>query len=146
MPVYRKCTQCGIKVLDGTLCNCEVQNRKNNYKQYKYKRLQDDDEKERQKFYSSDTWLSLSDNIKKNFFGLCVTCWHKGITKENEFTHHIETMKERFDLRLHEDNLIPVCDSCHKKIHKLMEKSNQDKVKIQEALKDLIKEFYREFY
>ncbi len=110
MPVYRKCTQCGKKVLEGTLCQCEVNKRREGYRRYKDRRLQDKEERERQKFYSSDTWLTLSENIKNHYFGLCVICWIKGLIQDNKNTHHIETMKDRFDLRLDEANLIPLCD------------------------------------
>ncbi|WP_097025411.1 HNH endonuclease [Clostridium peptidivorans] len=146
MAIYRKCTQCGKKVLEGTLCQCEVKNRKEKYKEYKHRRLQDNAEKERQKFYSSNIWLTLSENIKKHYFGLCVVCWFKGLIQENEYTHHIETIKDRFDLRLEEANLIPLCDCCHKKVHRLMDKSKKDKVGIQKFLKKLMKKFNDEFY
>ncbi len=108
MPIYRKCTECGKKVMQGKLCKCEYKKRKERYKQYKYKRLQDLEEKERQRFYSNGFWLKLSENIKRHYVGLCVVCWSKDLTQESEYTHHIETIKDRFDLRLNEDNLIPL--------------------------------------
>lgn len=146
MPIYRKCTECGKKVLQGTLCKCEEQKKRESYRDYKRRRMQDEAEKERQRFYSSGIWLRLSECIKRHYVGLCVVCWYKGLTEENEFTHHIETLKDRYDLRFDEDNLIPLCDCCHKKVHRLMDKSNKDKVNIQKALKELIKKFNDEFY
>lgn len=146
MPIYRKCSECGKKVLEGTLCQCEVNKRKESYKRYKSKRLQDKEERERQKFYTSNSWLTLSENVKKHFFGLCIVCWFKGLTTGSEYTHHIETLKDRFDLRLNELNLVPLCDCCHKKIHRIMDKSTKDKIGIQSALKDLIQKFNNEFY
>lgn len=146
MAIYRKCTQCGKKVLEYTLCQCEVRNTKERYKEYKYRRMQDKEEKERQKFYSSTSWLKLSESVKRYYFGLCIVCWSKGLIEENEYTHHIETMKDKFDLRLHEDNLIPLCDCCHKRVHKLMDKSDKDKIKVQKFLKNLVDKFKKEFY
>lgn len=146
MPVYRKCTECGKKVLEHTLCQCEEKKRLDSYKDYKRRRMMDKYEKERQKFYSSDSWLKLSENIKKHYLGLCVVCWNKNKIQESEYTHHIQTLKDRYDLRLCEDNLIPLCDCCHKKVHKLYDKSEKDKVVIQKALSDLIRKFNDEYW
>ena len=146
MAVYRKCTQCGKRVLQNTLCKCEEKKKLDSYKDYKRRRMMDKDEKERQRFYSNKSWLRLSENIKKHYFGLCVVCWLKGLIQDNEYTHHIETIKDSFHLRLDEDNLIPVCDCCHKKVHRLYDKSDKDKVMLQKALKDLIDKFNDEFY
>lgn len=146
IPIYRKCTECNKKVLEGTLCKCEEKKRKESYRDYKRRRLQDKEERGRQNFYSDKSWLNLSENIKNYYFGLCVVCWFKDLIKASGYTHHIETIKDRFDLRLNEDNLIPLCDCCHKKVHRLMDRSDKDKVMIQKALKDLIRKFDDEFY
>lgn len=146
MPIYRKCTECGRKVPEGRLCECEVNKKREDYRRYKNKRLQDKEERERQKFYSSNAWLNLSEDIKRHYLGLCVMCWVKGLIKSNEYTHHIETLKDRYHLRLDEDNLVPLCDCCHKKVHKLMDKSDKDKINIQKFLKSLVKKFNDEFY
>ncbi|AWZ48311.1 HNH endonuclease [Hathewaya limosa] len=146
MPIYRICTECGKRVLAGTLCSCEDKRRKEKYREYKHRRLQDKEERLRQRFYSNSTWLNLSEVIKKHYLGLCVLCWKQGLEEENQFTHHIETVKDRPDLRLREDNLIPLCDCCHKKVHRKMEMSYKDKVEIQNTLKNLIHEFNKEFY
>jgi len=146
MPVYRKCTVCGRKVLDGTLCKCEEQKKKDSYKDYKRRRMLDKQEKDRQQFYSSSAWLRLSENIKNHFFGLCIICWFKGLIQESEYTHHVETIKDRFDLKLDEKNLVPLCHCCHKKVHRMMDKSDKDKINIQNAIRNLIQKFDEEFY
>lgn len=146
MPIYRKCTECGKKVLEGSKCKCEIERDKEHWKRYKRRRMEDKEEKERQRFYSNDSWLRLSNTIKNHYFGMCVVCWYKGLIQGSEYTHHIETIKERFDLRLSEDNLIPLCDCCHKKTHRLYDKSIKDKVSIQKALIDLIEKFNEEYY
>ncbi len=146
MPIYRKCTECGKKVLEYTLCQCEQDKKRKSYLDYKRRRLQDKAEKERQKFYSSSAWLRLSDSIKKHYFGLCIVCWFKGLVKANEYTHHIETLKDRFDLRLDKGNLVPLCDCCHKKVHRIMDKSEKDKINIQKILIELKNKFEEEFW
>lgn len=146
MPVYRKCTECGKKVLEGTLCKCEIEKRKESYRDYKHRRLQDKEEKERQKFYSGSSWLRLSENVKKHYFGLCVMCWFKDQIQESKYTHHIETMKDRFDMRLNEDNLIALCSHHHTITHTEYDKSDKNKKIMQKALKELIKKFNEEYY
>lgn len=146
MAIYRKCTQCGKKVPEYTLCKCEEKKKLNNYKDYKRRRMMDKEERERQAFYTNNTWLTLSETIKIHYFGLCIVCWARNLTEESKYTHHIETIKESFYLRLSEDNLVPLCDSCHKRVHILMDNNIKDKIYIQKTLKNLINKFNQEFY
>ncbi|KEI02897.1 HNH endonuclease [Clostridium phage CWou-2020a] len=146
MPVYRKCTECGNKISLGSLCKCEEEKRRRTYKVYKTKRLQDSQERERQRFYSNKFWLNLSEEVKKDFFGMCLMCWNNELDISSQYTHHIQTTKERFDLRLCKENLVPLCDSCHKQVHKLMDKSHIEKINIQKKLKELSIKFKEEFY
>lgn len=146
MPIYRKCTQCGKKVLQGTLCICEQRKKLESYRDYKRRRMKDKEEKERQEFYVSKPWLKLSEHIKKHYFGLCVICWSKELIQGSEFTHHIETLKDKYELRLDENNLAPLCDCCHKRVHSLMKKSDKDKLIIQKVLRDLIQKFNEKYY
>ncbi|KOC32542.1 HNH endonuclease [Clostridium botulinum] len=146
MTIYRKCTECGKKVELGKLCKCEELARRSNYKNYKKKRMKDNDERERQNFYSNKFWLTLSEEVKNDFFGMCLMCWSNNLEASSEYTHHIETIKERFDLRLCKENLVPLCDSCHKKVHKLMDKNRIEKINIQNKLKELSTSFKEEFY
>lgn len=146
MPVYRKCTVCGKKVLEGTLCICEQKKKLYSYRDYKRRRMQNKSERERQKFYSNKNWLKLSNTIKNHYFGLCVMCLHKGLIKGSKYTHHIETLKDKYDLKYDKDNLIAVCDCCHKKIHKLYDSSDNNKTVMQKALKELIYKFDKKYY
>lgn len=138
MPIYRKCSQCFKKVPIGTQCSCEMKQRKESYKAYKQKRLLDNEERERQKFYTSIPWLVLSENVKKKYYGLCVLCWYEKRIQVNEFTHHIETLKERFDSRFDENNLVPLCDCCHKHVHSKYDESEKEKRLMQRHLNKII--------
>ncbi|QLY82242.1 HNH endonuclease [Clostridium intestinale] len=144
--LYRKCPICGAKIKYGTLCECEVNKKRKSYRDYKKRRLQDKEEKERQSFYNSIPWRALSENIKRHYLGLCVLCWSKNEIQYSFTTHHIETLKERFDLRLDDKNLIPLCDCCHKEVHKLMDTSFKDKLYIRKHLKEIIDKFNHEYF
>lgn len=106
----------------------------------------DEAEKERQSFYNSGAWRTLSETIKLHFVGVCVLCWFRNKVVDSVTTHHIETLKERFDLRLDEKNLVPLCDCCHKEVHKLMDKSFKDKLYIRKTLKESIDKFNDEYF
>ena len=69
-----------------------------------------------QKFYNSKAWRQMRDKIMARSNGLCVCCWARGVVRNATSVHHIKKLRERFDLRLNEDNLIAVCRSCHELI------------------------------
>ena len=69
------------------------------------------------KFYRSKEWLNKRRYIIERDMGLCIDCL---ISKEEpvdaKIVHHIEPVKDNWNRRLENNNLISVCDSCHKKI------------------------------
>ncbi|WP_176212600.1 HNH endonuclease signature motif containing protein [Clostridium acidisoli] len=137
--------ECGEKVLEGTLCKCEQDKRKKNYKDYKIRRMKDEQERKRQRFYNSKGWIVLSESIKRHYLGLCVVCWHKGKTEESKYTHHIVELKDDMDLALVEDNLVSLCPYCHGRVHVEYDKGDKDKKKMQTILHILVKEFDDEY-
>lgn len=117
------CESCSIKYDART---------KRRHKQYSKGRT---DTKE-QGFYNSSSWRRIKERVKFKDGGACLLC--------KEFmdrVHHIEELKEAYDKRLDEDNLISLCESCHQKVHKQYKKSQKDKENMQNELKKLIKEF-----
>lgn len=50
MAVFRKCSICGNKVLEHTLCECEIAKKKEYYNRYKNNRT----DKKEQQFYTSN--------------------------------------------------------------------------------------------
>jgi ferredoxin len=142
LPVYRKCTVCQKKVLDGALCKCEEIKKKERYKNYA--RLRDD--KNEQRFYSSNEWIILAESVRRKFCGMCAIC----LLKDNEINyveavHHIVELKEDWNLRLSKENLICLCSSCHSKVHRIYKKSINDKEEIQEILYRLIEKYENEY-
>ncbi|AJE10162.1 hypothetical protein [Clostridium botulinum] len=142
MPIYRKCTECGKKVLEGTLCKCEEKRRKERYKEYRMNR----NDKKEQSFYSSTTWIRCRDSVAVHQFGLDLIEWSKGNIVQAETYHHIEPIKSDWSKRLDSSNLIGLTQENHIRVHTLMNKSDKDKIMIEKFLKDLIKKFNKEFY
>lgn len=85
-------------------------------------------------FYSSKAWKSTSLAIKKRDRGLCKLCLYKNMKGDAETTHHIVEIKEDFEQRLSEKNLISLCDKCHKQVHAEYEKGQKSKENQQKEL------------
>lgn len=93
--------------------------------QIKKKRTEED------KFRQTREWTNKSTEIKELHNYLCAVCKDNGIYTYNGLeTHHIEKLNDRYDLRLDNENLIPLCITHHKQA----DKGEIDK----EYLKDLI--------
>lgn len=146
MPVYRKCTECGKKVLESTLCKCEEKKKLQSYKNYKARRMKDLKEKECQQFYSSDAWIRCRDSVASHQFGLDLIELSKGNIVAAETYHHVVEIKEDWSLRLDDGNIIGLTQENHIRVHKLMDKSDKDKKAIQKFLKELLQKFEEEFY
>ena len=66
-----------------------------------------------QKFYNSKEWRTKREQILARSNGLCVVCWLIGRVRSATSVHHIKKLREHFELRLDDDNLIAVCRDCH---------------------------------
>lgn len=79
--------------------------------------------KERQRFYNTKVWKSLTKWYKMQH-PLCEVCASKGKTTPVQAVHHLQspfrdglTEEEKWDLMLDIDNLQSVCVDCHLEIH-----------------------------
>ena len=69
------------------------------------------------KFYKSATWRSKRQQILKRDNNECQRCKARGKFFIAEVVHHEKHLKDRWDLRLVDDNLISVCGACHNILH-----------------------------
>lgn len=142
MPLYRLCSACGKKVAYGTKCNCEIKEQKESYKHYKSNRT---DTRE-QEFYSSNSWIKCRNSIASHQLGLDIIEWSKGKVVQAETYHHIIETKDDWSLRLDANNIVGLTKKNHIAIHRLMNKSSENKRKVQEYLKGILKKFEEEFF
>ena len=141
MGLIRLCPICHNKVDYGKKCKCEIDKQKQKYRQYKYDRK----DKKEQVFYSSSEWIKIRNYVKSKQLNCCLFCWFKdNIYNDCDLVHHIIELKEDYSLRLDDDNLILLTDSNHQKIHNIMNRSEEDKKRIQKLLFDLVKRFREE--
>ena len=80
------------------------------------------------KFYKTDDWLELRDDVMRDAHNECQHCLLKGIYKHAEMVHHINEVRKRPDLALTREfidpitnkkiiNLVALCNSCHELEH-----------------------------
>lgn len=113
MAIYTKCPACRKKIPKGMVCEC----RKERYKEYDKRVRYQESNKKYAEFYNSKAWHKMIIHINKKYNGLCLMCLFK--YKEviaSDVIHHIEPIKDDYSKRLEEDNLIPLCHSCHNNI------------------------------
>lgn len=131
------CTRCNIRLVSISkkyceLCEAKVNNRHKEYKKYRK------DIKE-QSFYSSDPWRLKREKIKDKDNGCCLLCLNEHKIKSMDTVHHIIELKEDWDKRFEEDNLISLCESCHQVVHNKYKTS--DKEQTQNELKSILRKF-----
>ena len=138
------CSKCGKIIPYGNYrCNeCEAkykariekyskETKKEYYKEYNSSKRQNQD------FYNSKSWNLTRQQINNRDRGLCRLCYLEGKITYSDCIHHIEEVKENVDLRCDDNNLISLCNRCHREVH-LLYKSKSSIIK--EKLKDIIKE------
>lgn len=99
-----------------------------------YKRQRED--KREQAFYCSEAWMKTKDYVKTKYKGLCIWSYH--IDNKIIFcdvVHHIVELKEDWELKLNEDNLIPLSKSIHQEVHSVMRQNKREEV--QKILREL---------
>ncbi|MDU1822392.1 HNH endonuclease [Clostridium sp.] len=149
MPIKKLCSYSGCNVLVdyGTkYCYKHRTKDKERYKDYRRSRLQDKEEKARQEFYNSTEWKNMRDLVIKKCFGIDIVEYYKtGQIIMGYTVHHIIELKEDWEKRLDINNLIYLSQENHVKIHKMMERSKEDKDKVIEMLLELKARFEQEF-
>ncbi|WP_426453829.1 HNH endonuclease [Paenibacillus sp. S-38] len=69
-------------------------------------------------FYKSWAWLSTRRAVLVRDNHLCQHCLKEQRLTSAVMVHHIQEVREAWDMRLKLDNLISLCDACHNKVHR----------------------------
>lgn len=153
MPILKQCSWHGCtKIIEDGVKYCtyhsgkaDIENKKR-YREYSNRRRQDEEQKKYQDFYNSKEWIRLSEYIKRHFYGMCVICWLRSTVNSGVYTHHIQELGERFDLRLNDTNLVSLCPTCHRKVHKMYNMGDKEKEQMKRILIEACVKFNKEFY
>lgn len=79
------------------------------------------------KFYKTDDWLELRDDVMRDCHFECQECLKQGIYTRAVMVHHVNEVRKRPDLALSKTfvdalgnehkNLVALCNPCHEKEH-----------------------------
>lgn len=111
------------------------------YKKYRDKR----NDTEYQDFYNSKEWKSKREKILSKFKYIDIYSYYK--YKEivtSDLVHHIKEIKEDFNMKLCDDNLIAVSNKSHSEIHKRMNESNKEKEIVIRELREMVERWEKE--
>lgn len=127
--LYRTCSNCKKKLGLKEQCSC----RKERNKLYD-KRFRNQDSK---RFYNSKDWLLIRNIVmnKFNYIDLYELNTTGKIIKA-DIIHHIIPLEESKANALNINNLIPVSNSNHNRIHKIYDKGPKEKKELQKKLKN----------
>lgn len=93
------------------------------------------------KVYKTKQWKYTREAIKVRQNGLCLCCLKLKKTTPIDHIHHIVQAEDDKTLWYEPSNLVGLCESCHVLVHSHYKSSELDKVKMQEYLNKLIKEY-----
>jgi len=144
--IYRKCTVCGKKTPQYTLCHCETKKRLENYRDYQQRRILDQEEKERVAFYQSKEWEHCRSTVAGHQFNLDLIEWDKGNIIQADLYHHVIEVRDSKIDRLYIHNIIGLTQGNHNKVHAYMNIDYKHKVEMQNRLLDLLDKFEKEYY
>lgn len=134
MPIYKHCSRCGKRIEAGTTCQCL----KDRYKEYdKYSR-----DRRSKQYYNSREWEAVREHVLQLDEGIDVYVYMtQGIVIRADTVHHIVPLKENWNLRSNEDNLISLNHDTHSMIEQQYRKNKNE---MQEALKAMVQQYRRE--
>lgn len=131
------CTRCNRRLVSVSKKYCEVCEAKSNNRHKEYKKYRKDIRE--QSFYSSDPWRLKREKIKDKDNGCCLLCLNEHKSKSMDTVHHIIELKEDWNKRFEEDNLISLCESCHQVVHNKYKTSEKEQT--QNRLKAILRKF-----
>ena len=123
------------RVYKGKQCECRKEARKKQQKIYDiYTR-----DKINEAFYNSREWKEKRKKVVFIYDGIDIYEYYtSGKVVKADCTHHIHTLRERWEMRLEEKNLIPVSDKNHKFIHTVYKKGKEEREKLQKELECML--------
>ena len=121
MPVFKRCTRCRKRIPSGTTCECI----KRRHKEYDRTTRN----KKYSSFYSSGAWKAKREEAMELYIGNDIYSYYmSGKLEQADIVHHIFPIQENWEKRLDIDNLIPLTNSNHEKLHSRMRNGEYEKV------------------
>lgn len=140
-PGCHKVVEAGVKY-----CSKHRDTDRKKYREYKQRRMRDEEEARRQQFYNSKAWELFRVARAAEQLGIDIYEYYmtgKIVAAENY--HHIQEITEAWGRRLDAANVIGLSEANHRRIHTEYERSYKAKRKMQMILYAMLERFYREF-
>lgn len=140
--MLKSCSYC-LKVHDSKKVCPKKHKAKIDYKKKK-ENLSEVNQREN-RFYSSTRWQKFRDSIMKENGYRCEVCYQV-FDDRRKFTvaeelHHVEYIRDAWDKRMDEENVICLCHNHHKLIHKNNIRNKKDLEKFIEKLRESCNSF-----
>lgn len=85
-----------------------------------------------EKFYRSEDWKELRQEVKEELHNECQECLKKGVYTRADCVHHVNEVRDRPDLALskyytdkngsRQRQLVTLCNQCHNEVHDKLKK------------------------
>ena len=132
------CQHCGQRVQQGQRCRCRHKQSKDNNKIYDQTKRS----KEFYRVYHSKEWRRVVTQCKAQCNGLDLfALYADGKFRSGQMAHHIDEIRDSPCLVYELSNLIYVSNSSHNKIHHAYNKSESEKNKMKEFLRECLAKY-----
>ncbi len=122
MPIYKRCSRCGKRLPQGTSCGC-LKQRHREYDRYSRDRKSKD-------FYNSREWLKKRADVMEIDDGIDVYVYMTtGEIVLADTVHHIIPLRDDWEKRLDETNLMSLNHDTHSIIEQQYKKNKPEMIK-----------------
>ena len=138
MPIFKRCSRCGSRIPSGSTCECVRRYERQRCKTYDMKQR----DKKSRAFYTGREWqkkreeiLSIDEYIDVYLF------MTEGVIIAADTVHHIIPLKDDWEKRFAEENLMSLNHNTHSMIE---QKYKANKPEIEQILMKMLKEYRRQ--
>lgn len=143
MAIKRMCIKCN-KIIEYNQSRCEsCENKFSKQKKHSVDVYNANRDPMHVAFYLSKEWKYKRQDVIARDLGLCKFCYSQNKHSHAHTVHHVEELAECWDKRLDRNNLISLCDKCHKRVHRYYNKNSYSKSYMQNILIGLIPQGHR---
>lgn len=140
-PGCHKVVEAGVKY-----CDKHKNTDREKYREYKQRRMRDEEEARRQQFYNSKAWELFRTAREAEQLAIDIYEYYTtGQIIAAENYHHIQEITEAWGRRLDDTNVIGLSEANHRRIHTEYDRSYKAKRKMQMILYAMLERFRREF-
>lgn len=131
MPIYKRCSRCGRRLPEGSICSCIKQRHK------EYDKLSRD--KKSKQFYNGREWEAARDAAIQRDQGIDVYIYMTtGEILPADTAHHITPLKDDWNKRCDINNLMSLNHDTHSMIEQMYKK---DKPGMQKQLQEMLQAY-----